>query len=381
MKKAEHIQSDLILTTLSPLHIGSGEESSSVGDFYTTLERVYFLDDDKLFEAIINKGKQEEYISTILQEGIGLDFYEVLKEWDINPTDYAIRSLLLHHLNLSPGQNDVLHLCMKTNNKAYVPGSSLKGLFRTAMIADYLLKNREAFDLLKEQVADALEQGKSMSYLARIWRNFNQKHFPSRVFHALRITDTDVLDNTSLCVQQVHRLSFFVEEQEKGVDWLLECISPEAELRAKIVCYPVFDTAEDLSFKHWKYLQEGDFSKLMEVLNNHSLRLIEFELALLHEINTKKHIVEQLRNNLEKLKKEIEQSKNQYAIARLGKGKTIFFQTLLPLLPKNIRVGIIGALQKEPGEIFPRSRVLTVAGNNMMGWVKLHLEKKRKSII
>ena len=94
--------------TLSPVHIGNGETIASIGDFYTSSNRLFFIDQEKLDKSIdpvenkeffnrymdeirknVSLSKSDFSIVPFLNEnGIGLDTITSEKEIPILTEDY-----------------------------------------------------------------------------------------------------------------------------------------------------------------------------------------------------------------------------------------------------------------------------------------------------
>lgn len=136
-----HQQFQIKLTTFSPLHIGNGEELTSVGEFLQTNDNVYFLRHEDLMEKLKTDNHFDDYVERILTHDQGFDFFKTLKDWDITPADFAIRTLRLNQKDINTNSNNKLHLHIKTKGEAYVPGSSIKGMLRTSILFRYLKEN------------------------------------------------------------------------------------------------------------------------------------------------------------------------------------------------------------------------------------------------
>ncbi len=385
MSKYQHAQ--LKITTLSPLHIGNGEQLSPVGEFFTTQENVYFLDNDKLISTVKNLGKLDEYIQIILKEGIGLDFYKTLKEWDIDPKEFSKREINLNQTGLLSTHNNILHQCIKTNQQAYIPGSSLKGLFRTAMICHFFLKNTYELKKIEQKIREKLYDRKKE--LSKLWNRIESQYFPDFIFHALRLMDSSTLDDKHLVIEQMSRVPFY-ESDGEGVDWLTESIQPKQVLESALTILPKMEkeridaffnhkknrdlNQDDFQISNWVYLKKKGISKIISIVNSFSSLLIDFEIGLLQKTEQNKNLARQLIQQLNEYKQLITESENKYAIARIGKGKTLFFQSILPILSEDIKEAIINFYRKEHQSGFPRTRVLSVKDKEMAGWIKIDFD-------
>ena len=394
----EYSQAQITITTLSPLHIGNGEQLSAVGEFYTTQDKIYFLDNERLIQAVKEIGKLDDYINKILEVGIDLDFYDLLQNWGIDPRLFAEKVINLNQEGLLSSNNNILHKCIKTNECAYIPGSSLKGLFRTAMVVHFFANNPYYFDRLEKSIREELKKGGGKKEIGKLWSKLEKKYFPDFIFHCIRFSDSTVLSEDKLVIEQMSRISFY-ENDGEGVDWLLECIHPDSSSKVEMTILPKLDNeriefhfknkstdSQDFNINNWEYIKKQDIPAFFKMLNAYSLILIDFEIELLRRTSQNKGIAKLLIATLEGYKESIKESGNQYGIARLGKGKTLFFQTIVPILSKDLRNKIIDLYRDDPdldssGIDFPRTRVLSVKSKESNGWIKLDYEQIEKKII
>ncbi|AEH25118.1 type III-A CRISPR-associated RAMP protein Csm5 [Pyrococcus yayanosii] len=123
----------MMLRVLSPLHIGNGNQLTPV-DIYPEQDRVYVLDIDKLIDDLQNLGISLEEILHLLKNPPG-DRYVwkgYIDELNLNPKDYARYTLRTHG---TPGKESMqIREFIKLNERPYVPGSSVKGALRTAVL-------------------------------------------------------------------------------------------------------------------------------------------------------------------------------------------------------------------------------------------------------
>lgn len=396
----EHLQFPITLTTLSPLHIGSGEELTSVGEYLTTSSHIYFLVYEELMNRLKGKGGKEdyfdEYVQKILHHERGFDFFNVLTKWGIGPTDKELveRSIRLHQDGLDPAANNKLQLCIKTRGEAYVPGSSIKGLLRMAMIFRFFKERPHELKVIEAEIAEILKKTKPLSALKEYWqeremqwtlkrKNKVEGLIPERVFQAIRPYDTACVPHEKLVIEQVNRQSFMRElsDVSKGLDWLVECIGKDVELPFELTILPDFDSAD------FHYLKSNSPKELFNCLNAHTLALIRQERQLVDVARPDPAIKKALLEQLKTYEDLITAANGDYAIARMGKGKTLFFQTILPLLSDELKNAILDLIKEKIAKkaekeepdgddgIFPHSRVLTVQDRLMMGWVRLEVKR------
>ncbi len=125
--------SEMSLKVLSPLHIGNGRELTPL-DIYPGGGILHVLDTERLVGDLISMGVNFGEILHLLKSPPG-DSY-VWKGYidglGLNPLDYSKYSLRVHG---EIGKRSMtIREFMKMNGKPYIPGSSVKGAIRTAVL-------------------------------------------------------------------------------------------------------------------------------------------------------------------------------------------------------------------------------------------------------
>ena len=142
MKQQDHLQIfDLILTVRSPLFIGDGRMYTKAEYLYCTRNgRASLLDEQKFFTFLTDRGLIDRYIQFMLCNQSNLrDFLTEdcgVSDTDLNAlTRYTIEAgdaVTNPPKNLYTFQRDA-------HDRAYIPGSSLKGALRTVWLLHLLL--------------------------------------------------------------------------------------------------------------------------------------------------------------------------------------------------------------------------------------------------
>ena len=137
MKQQDHLQIfDLILTVRSPLFIGDGRMYTKAEYLYCTRNgRASLLDEQKFFTFLTDRGLIDRYIQFMLCNQSNLrDFLTEdcgVSDTDLNAlTRYTIEAgdaVTNPPKNLYTFQRDA-------HDRAYIPGSSLKGALRTVWL-------------------------------------------------------------------------------------------------------------------------------------------------------------------------------------------------------------------------------------------------------
>lgn len=127
------------LTTVSPLRVGSGEKLDGK-QYYMTgdKKKILILDQRKLIDLLVRKGKLDDYTDQI-QQGVTLErfFQQNSRVFSLKEIKQAaLYSLPVSMSNRLKGK--YLHLFQKDcDGQPYIPGSSLKGAIVTALFAVY----------------------------------------------------------------------------------------------------------------------------------------------------------------------------------------------------------------------------------------------------
>ena len=144
MIQQDHLQVfDVILTTQSPLFIGSGVKNTKKEYLYSPQQNcVRMLDQDALFALIIQKGHMDAYEQFMISsEDNSLWAFLTqtcgMTDTELDTTVINGRKLVRYRLPVSGGYDTTreLHPFFRdAYDRAYVPGSSLKGALRTAWL-------------------------------------------------------------------------------------------------------------------------------------------------------------------------------------------------------------------------------------------------------
>ena len=125
------------LTTVSPLRVGSDEKLDGK-QYYMTgdKKKILILDQRKLIDLLVRKGKLDDYTDQI-QQGVTLEQFFQQNSRVFSPGE--IEQAALYSLPVSNQlEGRYLHLFRKDcGGQPYIPGSSLKGAIVTALFAVY----------------------------------------------------------------------------------------------------------------------------------------------------------------------------------------------------------------------------------------------------
>ena len=165
------------IKTLTPIHIGTGKKLGTL-EFLNN----YRISYDKLFELIAEE-KQEEFISWV-ERNLNIDVGSILKQFKLNPND-IIKKCGLYSFSGS-FQRDVNEGIKDSSNKLFIPGSSLKGSLRTALMYKVLANISDRNFLSKK-----LDELKNEAINTRV----NQK----KIKDLLKKSDDKIVEEILIC--------------------------------------------------------------------------------------------------------------------------------------------------------------------------------------
>lgn len=243
MKALGHLKRyDIKLTVQSPLFIGSGENLNKKEFILLSREnKAIIMDIDKLLLFLDRKNLLEAY-QVFLLDNSQKNIYYFFKNNGITPNDYKyFTSYSLQAIGDDLQEPKGLQLFVKdSRNNAYIPGSSLKGAFRTAWLA-YMLENESinTKNTRNRQWFAELEACNSKRDLTRL-QTVNQiekdlfntlkmnqdasTNMVNSVMRGISFSDSTPIDSSRLMLSQ--KVDMNICGQGKRINVLRECLKP-----------------------------------------------------------------------------------------------------------------------------------------------------------
>ena len=160
----------LTITTLSPLHVGSGDRLREGFDFLARDGSLWFADQRRLLNAILDEAAQMgQDDADVIQAITGMTLYDLLDAGWLEQSHFDLERRLFRY-RLS-GQTSTAHKEGELHDqikdaygRPYLPGSTLKGALRTMLAWDDLTtRNRtlraQELDRRAKFAAQPVEQG------------------------------------------------------------------------------------------------------------------------------------------------------------------------------------------------------------------------------
>ena len=229
------------LTVMSPVFIGSGDVLNKTR-YYSdrNLTNVKIVDDKKFRAFLAKNNLFESFEKHLLGDGnIG-----TLKSWfsenniDVRMVDiwkYELKTSLIRLKDIKQNKhvqlNDIKMFVKNSDGKPYIPGSSIKGAIRTALLYSEISNNKEKYSHYWRRIVSA-EPCQLKKELGNVANDIETEVFGSikdSMFKALRISDSNGLSLDNLRVYQ--RADFPIHKSKvSAMPMMLECLDADSKL-------------------------------------------------------------------------------------------------------------------------------------------------------
>ncbi|SES90672.1 type III-A CRISPR-associated RAMP protein Csm5 [Anaerobranca gottschalkii] len=360
------------LETLTPVSIGSEQKASQFLDYIYDNNKVYYIDHDKLYDEI-EKHPQGE---SLLEE-----YIKIIKEQSKrNSNSYNLTSFLisckidfkkavLSAVETEGVINKQISLHIKTNNAPYIPGSTIKGAIRTAIIFN-LFEEDDDTKLLYEYIFKNKDDDKKRGEKHYIGENYLYKGDRDILKH-LQVSDSQLFTESDLVVTNLKRINI-INNKGSSIPIVREVIKEGAKTILTIKTLGE-DYHEDI--KDFLFLKKGEEKGLLKLINEYTKVNISKEIRMLKKEKGEKALIsfyENLIQSVEKL------DNTQEAIMRIGWGKTYFDNTISNKLKEENIERIKNEIfsNSKSKTVFPTTRVYSDINKKIrpLGWVKITID-------
>ncbi len=245
------------LTCQSPVHIGSGDiyqKNQYVYEEDGKRAHIYFLNESKWAEFLENEKLLDSFVSEIHRKFIHFSIYDFLNAYRGNNCQPESLKGLMKKLvdsgvllkpetadvpyskNLRNALNDIHTFIKDSKGRMYVPGSSLKGAFRTAILFAMIKKERKKYDKYWNDIATAARSGKYLkqnigNVLDRLERELfipigedRKRNMVNSCLRGLTVGDSTAATLPGLIVQKADLGE--TEERPHTISLWRECMAP-----------------------------------------------------------------------------------------------------------------------------------------------------------
>lgn len=244
------------ITALSPIHVGSGQTIGKKEYLYLkNNNKVVILDGAKLYKDICDRNLEDKYINYLKDSE---DKAPYLEDW-LRKNNYRINDYKKwekYELKVSENQKQgtlkEIHTFVKdAYGMPYVPGSSIKGMIRTALIAWELTRNPEMRKKLRQQINEALTKNEEKNFLEEetsqleqeilytLGRNEDKNNAVNDKLAGIRVSDSAPIAIQKLTLCQ--KIDTTLEGKDRKIPLMRECLPPKTEI--------IFDLTIDTTMK------------------------------------------------------------------------------------------------------------------------------------
>jgi CRISPR-associated protein Csm5 len=333
-----------------------------------------YLNQKKIEEAISNKPELiDEYVK------------EIRRKMDNTKSDASLKDFIKTRLKLQledvtlrkvPLQGNIgkqqLRQFISTAGRPFIPGSTLKGAFRTAILYDWLVNDNNG----KINLSELLKLAKEKKYYDLERFDIVQRCFGSISedgFRFLRISDSENIAFDKIQAKEVKRVSLF-EEESDSIPQPAECLMTQTAINLSIVIQkPNKETG-------FNFLHNQDIQDLFKKSNTFSMKTIDAELGELDNSEGDRPTLQSFFIFYEKLENQIKSLKPTEVILRIGGGKTYFDNSIGHAIDDdNQLISLLKFVDKRFSALpYPKTRTAVMKNNKPfqpLGWVKLSINE------
>lgn len=369
------------LTTLTPVFIGSGEVLSPYSDYIYDNGFVYIIDaqkvnklfkeNPKLINIFVNgvrkdtNNEEDKYTLKKIFQNENIDFKNFVK------TKIKVKGDI---------KNIQINKFIESGGRKYIPGSSIKGAIRTAILFDILNKDSTAKDYFFKQIENLknINDKKSLKDEKKKISKIDNKilNDGDNLLRFLYIGDSDFFNDSVTEILLARRYSLKNQSKNKraGNPIVYESISEGLEVNFRISLKAI----KNLNQKYDYFQQdEKSLKNIFGAMNLFSKFNIKRELKYLSNFESIINIYKNIENMID--------DNNNSAIFRIGQGKTIFDNTILNIIDDSSIFNILydnilkdkrDNKERTDRKLYPSTRTISITNNqpsNIFGWCKLEV--------
>jgi len=350
----------LILETLSPIHIGSGEKYSS-SEFFINDNNILRFDVNKIY-SILNQKDKDIFLDYLENPNFRLEDF-------IRGKDIPISELKLYSLKHNGSTPNEITEHIKTGFNGYVPGSSLKGAIRTAILIAFMGDN-EVKEIGKIFKIKNFQQrnNKIKDFVDKFLSRGGKQSSYSDLMRFVQISD--FIPVKDLCVYNIQSLEAegtkwkWYRRNGRVVQTYLETIRAGERLEGDIHFTYNKQMHESLGLKGKKDII--DIMEIKRLIHSFSNAIINHEIAF-----SQRYEIDFLLEFYEKLKKI---NTKDSPVIKLGQGSGYLATTIGLELKnnhdvfENVRTSLRG---RSYSFEFPKTRRIVMEEKMPLGWCRV----------
>lgn len=363
MKKVKPL--NVHIETVTPVNIGNGEKLSPYSDYIFDDGKIYFLDHRKVEQAIArledSDAVMDEYVERIMAQSSS-EPYSLKKFFQEHRIDYK----KLHHFSV-PTSADIkyeeIHESIKSGSQLYIPGSSIKGAIRTAL----LFHHRIDKGYTVQQAIEHVTKQKIFANGADVFGKYDKD-----VLKYLHISDTNLLPSENRVI--VKTIRYDLEKQKSAVPVTLEAIPASEHLSFRLQSKA---QNQKLNNEFHDLYQKEDYQgekNILHKLNSFTKHILENELEVLEGLkDSSLSDVLTLYRKLYQTAENFEKDRSG-AVMRIGSGKTFYDNTILSMFTWKDQQSLLKKMRQRTRKPFPKTRSVIQSNgiiDSTLGWLYL----------
>ena len=372
----------ITLKALSPVHIGTGIE-------YSPLEFVLNTDkgntdwlwriDPSRFLSSLSEERRDQFVAAV--NNTNFDLKRFAQGMDLRPMRrYIVRDFT--------GRSSIpaVRECIKTADRAYIPGSSLKGAFRTALLWSVAKDDERFVSAIREEARERINKGTiGKRYEESVFNCSNEKYNPTYdLLKFLAVSDFMPKAVNKIRLDKVRTLSLGRDEglEEKKFEIFVEAVTGSfegtigvSEQIAAAIRHPEYrNLGQKLAILGMDGPDDTDavIPHLKKVMREFNLWCLKKERRLAEEAHDE---------GIEKKMKGIENRLGKSDLIRVGFGVGTTYQTLFGLIEEKdpeLAAGIASKIGRSQRTVsaegcleppYPKTIEMTAAGY-FLGWLE-----------
>ncbi|MBS4534143.1 type III-A CRISPR-associated RAMP protein Csm5 [Clostridium sp. D2Q-14] len=355
------------IQTLSPINIGSRDKLTSYSDYIYSDEKIYYVDHSKIDEFFMENDKNsslmDEYIKYV---NLGArtniqNKYRLIDFFKNNNLDY--RDFI--HLELKTNDEinqEIKRTIVDSQSNPYIPGSSIKGSIRTALLYNHIEEDRYDYSKLK-----------SRGYIGGdVFGAFGDDNLKF-----LYVSDSSSFLDNSLEVLKGYRYHLIKKKNANPI--VSESIKENEESEISIQGKAIKNIHKKIPSKLDYLYGDENLEKLFNMINRFSLKCIEEEIKTFERSDS--IVFSKLLNKYKNIKNEILnlQEDKEGFILRVGSGKTYYDNSIGHLIHKH-ELNKLGKFKGKIDQRFPKTRSIIYRNGDIedvFGWVKITKKENR----
>ncbi len=376
------------ITTLTPVSIGDGNTLSAFADYVLEKGRIHYINQQAIRDKM---GKSPELIDFYVEGMVGgksntTNTFD-LKNFIFNRLKLTLQQAASHSIeakNVS-GKKELYTVVKNAGQSPYIPGSTLKGAIKTALLYDWLIEDDEGRQWCTNYLNNITNKdltGKLDKELSREFDKFE-----------LGVSDSSLLEFDTLQAIDIKRLN--IKKGSLDIPQTREAIKENTTCQCEIrnVRKLIREKADGT-----KVYKNYSWKELCRIINTFSSHSSDAEWTMLSNIGEK--IDDDIYFSLEDFYEDVEKKTESSTIAylRLGIGKGFYFNSVALALydadmtdgkekflkflkangygkvynPQNRRVELYDL---KPDK-FPITRFVEISDTKPLGWVQLECLNK-----